>query len=91
MLGQNPHSIYQISKYFNEKVNARKAHVHKAVYIVAKVVQDILKEVEGQEPRFISTLVENNGRFEGVSCHSDWFCILSITIISAYRSFAKRI
>lgn len=68
MLGQNAAvTSYQISHYFTERVAARKAHVLKAVHMIAKIVQDILKEVEAQEPRFISTLIENNGRYEGVS------------------------
>lgn len=67
MLGQNTAiTSYQISNYFNERVAARKAHIHKALHIVAKIVQEILKEVEAQEPRFISTLIDNNGRYEGV-------------------------
>lgn len=68
MLGQNAAvTSYQISHYFNERVATRKSHVHKAIYMIAKIVQEILKEVEAQEPRFISTLIENNGRYEGVS------------------------
>ncbi|KHN71894.1 Protein male abnormal 21 [Toxocara canis] len=71
MLGQNSAvTVYQISHYFNERVAARKSHVHKAVHMVAKIVQEILKEVETQEPRFISTLINSNGRYEGVMVHS---------------------
>lgn len=56
--------------------------IQKAIHSIAKVVQgeidflmkttffgkslDVLKDVEVQEPRFISTLNENNGRYEGV-------------------------
>lgn len=70
MLGQNPATVYQISHYFNEKVQARKLRVHAAVHSLVKVVQTVLKEVETQEPRFIPTLVESNGRYEGVCEHS---------------------
>uniref|UniRef100_A0A1I7ZTV5 Mab-21 domain-containing protein n=1 Tax=Steinernema glaseri TaxID=37863 RepID=A0A1I7ZTV5_9BILA len=70
MLGQNPTTVYQINRYFQDKVQARKAHVHKTIYAVTKVVQDVLREVESQEPRFISTLIENNGRYEGLIVHS---------------------
>lgn len=66
MLGHNPNTVYQITNYYNDKVQVRKNHVHKSVYRIAKVVQDVLKEVESQEPRFISTLVESNGRYDGV-------------------------
>lgn len=48
------------------QVNYRKNQIHNSIYRIAKVVQDLLKEVETQEPRFISTLVETNGRYEGV-------------------------
>ncbi|VDN02615.1 unnamed protein product [Thelazia callipaeda] len=69
MLGQNAAvTTYQISHYFNERVAARKSHVHKAIHMIAKIVQEVLKEVEAQEPRFISTLIENNGRYEGITC-----------------------
>lgn len=67
MLGHNPNTVYQITNYYNDKVQVRKNHVHKSVYRIAKVVQDVLKDVESQEPRFISTLVETNGRYDGVS------------------------
>lgn len=67
MLGQNPLAVFQISHYYNEKVQARKSHIHKTIHVICKIVQDILKEVEAQEPRFISTLIDNNGRYEGVS------------------------
>ncbi|MFH4974006.1 hypothetical protein AB6A40_000715 [Gnathostoma spinigerum] len=71
MLGQNTAiTTYQISHYLNERVAARKNHVRKAVHMVAKVVQEILKEVESQEPRFISTMIDNNGRYEGLMVHS---------------------
>ncbi|EJW88822.1 hypothetical protein WUBG_00270 [Wuchereria bancrofti] len=71
MLGQNAAvTSYQVSHYFNERVATRKSHVHKAIYMIAKIVQEILKEVEAQEPRFISTLIENNGRYEGIIVHS---------------------
>lgn len=34
------------------------------------MVQDVLKEVEVQEPRFISSLTECNGRYEGIDAKS---------------------
>ncbi|VDO39426.1 hypothetical protein V3C99_002631 [Haemonchus contortus] len=70
MLGHNPNTVYQITNYYNDKVQVRKNHVHKSVYRIAKVVQDVLKDVESQEPRFISTLVETNGRYDGLIVHS---------------------
>lgn len=68
MLCQNATTLAQINTFYSEKVQTRRAEVHKTVRLVAKIVQDLLKDVEHQEPRFISTLVENSqGRFDGVS------------------------
>ncbi|XP_011499382.1 PREDICTED: protein mab-21-like [Ceratosolen solmsi marchali] len=58
--------LYQINKYYGEKVQVRMNQIHKTIREVCKVVQDVLKEVEIQEPRFISSLTECNGRFEGL-------------------------
>jgi hypothetical protein len=57
----------QLNKYFAEKVVPRKESIYKAVREVSKVVNEVLHEVEAQEPRFISSLNENNGRFEGLT------------------------
>lgn len=68
MLCQNATTLAQINAFYNEKVQARRIEVHKTVRLIAKIVQDLLKDVEHQEPRFISTLVENTqGRYDGVS------------------------
>lgn len=58
--------LYQLGKYFNERVQTRKLAISKSIREVCKIVQDVLREVEAQEPRFISTLVECNGRYEGL-------------------------
>ncbi|CDW59325.1 cell fate determining protein mab21l2 [Trichuris trichiura] len=65
MLGQPSLVMYQLNRFYQERVTARKASSAKTLRDVCKIVQDILKEVEAQEPRFISTLVENGGRYEG--------------------------
>lgn len=70
MLGHNSTVMYEVNAYYNEKVQVRKERVRKCVYRVAKVVQDVLKEVEAQEPRFISTISESGGRFDGLYVHS---------------------
>ena len=57
----------QVSKYFNEKVIPRKTSIYKAVKEVSNVVSEVLHEVEVQEPRFISSLNEVNGRYEGLT------------------------
>ncbi len=57
----------QLNKYFTEKVIPRKNAIYKAVREVSKVVTEVLREVEVQEPRFISSLNDNNGRFDGLT------------------------
>lgn len=60
--------LYQLNRFVTERVSARRAGIQKTVREVCKVVTDILKEVEVQEPRFISSLVETDtGRFEGLT------------------------
>jgi hypothetical protein len=66
MMGAHSRLLYQVNKYVGEKVAARQATIAKTVREVAKVVQDVLKEVEAQEPRFISSLTEVNGHYEGL-------------------------
>lgn len=58
--------VYQMNKYCSERVQVRKATIHKTIQEVCRIVQDVLKEVEVQEPRFISSLNDYNGRFEGL-------------------------
>ncbi|CAJ0942957.1 unnamed protein product, partial [Mesorhabditis belari] len=70
MLGNSPSNIHQVTNYYNTQVNFRKSQIHGSMFRVTKIVQEILKEVEILEPRFISTLIETNGRFEGVIVHS---------------------
>lgn len=68
MLGRNPSTCYQISNYYSTKVIRRKNHIRETCAMIAKIAQDILHDVERQEPRFISTIIENQqGRYEGVS------------------------
>lgn len=66
MMAAQSKLLFQLNKYYNERVQARKAGVAKTIREVCKVVQDVLKEVEVQEPRFISSLTEVNGRYEGL-------------------------
>jgi len=58
--------VEQVDKFFKDRVCTRNLQVRRCVQEVGKVVQDILKEVEAQEPRFISSLTEVNGKFEGL-------------------------
>lgn len=45
--------------------SVRRNQISKTIREITKIVQDILKEVEVQEPRFISSLNECNGHYEG--------------------------
>ena len=58
--------LLQLNKFYNERVQSRRASVAKNLRDVCSIVQDVLKEVETQEPRFVSSLSEMNGHFEGL-------------------------
>lgn len=55
-------TIFQINKYYAEKVQVRMGNIALVLREICKIVQEVLREVEVQEPRFISSLVECNGR-----------------------------
>ncbi|KAG9509550.1 Protein mab-21, partial [Fragariocoptes setiger] len=62
--------IYQLQQFDQEKVAYRRQQINKTIGDIKKIVHDILKEVELQEPRFISTLSNDctlNGHFEAQS------------------------
>ena len=58
---------YHLQKFYEEKVIERKKLVSGIIDEIARVVFDVLKEVEIQEPRFISQLNETKGKYEGIS------------------------
>jgi len=62
--------VQQVDRFHSDRVVERNVQVRKTIHDVCKIVQDILKEVEVQEPRFISSLTEANGRFEGLQVNS---------------------
>nr|XP_010304914.1 PREDICTED: protein mab-21-like 2 [Balearica regulorum gibbericeps] len=66
MIAAQAKLVYQLNKYYTERCQARKAAIAKTIREVCKVVSDVLKEVEVQEPRFISSLSEIAARFEVV-------------------------
>ena len=70
MMAAQSKLLFQLNKFCNERVHNRKAAVAKTIREVCKVVQDVLKEVETQEPRFISSLAEMNGRYDGITVKS---------------------
>ena len=67
MLSPTNKFAQQLNKYFHEKVLPRENGIYKTIRDVSKVVTEVLREVEIQEPRFISSLNEVNGRFEGLT------------------------
>ena len=67
MISAQSKLLYQLNRYMGERVAIRRANSNKTVREVCKIVTDVLKEVEVQEPRFISSLVENEtGRYDGL-------------------------
>ena len=59
--------LYPLNQFYQEKVMTRNAKIRKTISDVMKIVTSILKEVEIQEPRYISSLVQNeNGIYEGL-------------------------
>lgn len=66
LLSHQSKSCYFLNCYYHERVQARNVAIAKSIREVTKIVQDVLKEVETQEPRFISTLAETNGHYEGL-------------------------
>jgi len=57
---------YNVEKYFNERTIPRKVQLSQIVRDVGSIIKRILNEVEQQEPRFISSLSEIDGRLEGL-------------------------
>lgn len=62
MIEEQSKIIYQINKYYVERVQTRMTIIDKTIREICQIIQDILREVEVQEPRFISSLSECNGR-----------------------------
>lgn len=57
--------MYQLNQYYISKATARSKGIAKTIQEVVKIVHDVLRELEIQEPRFISTFTEVNGHYEG--------------------------
>jgi len=87
MLCPSNNFALQLNKYFVEKVIPRKNSIYKAVRDVSKVVTEVLREVEAQEPRFISSLNELNGRFEGLSVvsHTEFEVVLYLNQMGVFN------
>jgi len=67
--------LLQLNKFYNERVQSRRASVAKSLRDVCSIVQDVLKEVETQEPRFVSSLTELNGHYEGLQVWTSNDCV----------------
>lgn len=59
--------MYQLNQYYITKATARSKSIAKTIQEAVKIVHDVLRELEIQEPRFISTFTEVNGHYEGKS------------------------
>lgn len=58
--------MYQLNQYYLSKATTRSSSIAKTIQEVVKIVQDVLRELEIQEPRFISTFTEVNGHYDGM-------------------------
>lgn len=59
--------MLQLNQFYNDRVVGRQLTTTRTVREVCRCVQDVLREVETQEPRFISSLQEvDGGHFDGV-------------------------
>lgn len=72
--------LLQLNKFYNERVQTRRSSVTKNLRDVCSIVQDVLKEVETQEPRFVSSLSEVNGHYDGLQVCSLAFIGLPFTV-----------
>jgi len=66
MAGPQSRLMQQVDQFQSTQVGDRSIGIRKTIHDVCTVVQDMLKEVEAQEPRFISSLTEINGRYDGL-------------------------
>ena len=55
-----------MKKFLNSRVHRRKSEVYHAMTNVFRVVSEILRHVEALEPRFISSLKQVDGRYQGI-------------------------
>ena len=55
-----------MKKFLNSRVHRRKSEVYHAITNVCRIIPEILKHVESLEPRFISSLKQVDGRYQGI-------------------------
>ena len=91
MIGPQSKLMFQVNKFYGDRVHLRKYNIAKTIREICKVVQDVLKEVEVQEPRFISSLTDINGRYEGVDVISptEFEVVLYLNQVCHKKNFDK--
>jgi len=68
--GKTAHLVYQVNKFTAERVAFRRSSISKNIREIVKITQDILKEVEIQEPRFVSSLAETSSTATHSTTHA---------------------
>ncbi|KAK3854037.1 hypothetical protein Pmani_022141 [Petrolisthes manimaculis] len=58
--------VAALEQFYSEQVAKRRMVVNKRVEEVVQVAHDLMKHVEAQEPRCLSTLTQAGGRWEGL-------------------------
>lgn len=67
MLATQSRLLFQLNQFYNDRVMARNVAISKSIREVCKLLQDVLREVEAQEPRFVSSLADaGGGQYDGL-------------------------
>jgi len=67
MLATQSRLLFQLNQFYNDRVMARNVAITKSIREVCKLLQDVLREVEAQEPRFVSSLADaGGGQYDGL-------------------------
>jgi len=67
MLATQSRLLFQLNQFYNERVMARNVAIAKSIRDVCKLVEEVLREVEAQEPRFVSSLADaGGGQYDGL-------------------------
>lgn len=83
--------MHQLNQYYMMKATTRSKNIAKTIQEVVKIVQDVLRELEIQEPRFISTFTEINGHYEGKIDTILFYRRLSARALTCKRSAPLRL
>jgi len=87
MLQEDLSLVFFLDKFVQEKVLFRQQSVLKNLKEVVKITADILKEVEGQEPRFVSSISEVNGHYDCVRVvgHNEFQVVLYLNQMGVFN------